>query len=200
MSCITCFEDYLAKCPDVINVFAQLPVLAPYENYTWTIRDKFDQIYSGSFITDEDGFWQIPVEDLPDGLLTSFSGEFLLQVQDSSCKPIKFKIAQEYDCISFHIKGGTFVKDTIGCNFECQPNAASQSSLVVFEDASTVTIPWAAYLALFGNNPTIQVYHLISPGVYQLANVAIQTVYVDGVLDSVEINNAGVATGYVVIS
>lgn len=199
MGCTTCFEDYIAKCPESISVFAQLPVLAPYENYTWTIRDKFDHIYSGSFITDEDGFWQIDIDDLPDGLLTSYSGQFLLQVQDSTCKPIKFKIAQEYDCISFHIKGGTFVKDTIGCNFDCQP-APNQSALVVFEDVASVTIPWAAYLGLFGNNPTIQVYHELSPGVYQLAEVAIQTVYEDGILQSIEIDNAGVATGYVVIS
>lgn len=200
MSCNRCFEDYLAKCNDVINVFAQLPVLAPYESYTWTITDKFDNIYSGTFITDADGFWQIDVDDLPEGLLTSYSGDFLLQVQDTTCKPIKFKVAQEYDCISFHIRGGTFVKDSLGCEFTCQPNSAGQSLLVTFEDVETVTVVWAAYLATYGNSPTIQVYHLLSPGVYQLVDVAIQTNYTDGVLTSIVVQNGGIATGYVVIS
>lgn len=200
MSCETCFPDFLAKCNEAINVYAQLPALPLYSSYRWVITDKFDKQYEGSFVVDENGFWEIDVDDLPEGLLTEYSGQFMLQVYDDSCKPVKFKIAQEYDCISFKVKGGTFVKDSLGCSFSCTPSPAGQSTLLPFTDAATVSITWAPYLSLYGNGPTIQVYHEVSAGVYQLVDVQVQQVTTDGVLTSIEINNGGVQTGYVVIS
>lgn len=200
MTCSTCFEDFIAKCNESINVYAQLPALAVYESYRWVISDKFDKQYEGSFVVDENGFWEIPVDDLPEGLLTEYSGDFKLQVYDDSCKPVKFKIAQEYDCIRFDIRGGTFEKNTIGCSFSCTPTPAGQSAIYPFEDQATVTITWAPYLATYGNNPTVQVYHETSPGVYQLVNVSIEQVFTDGVLTSIVVNNAGSQTGYIVIS
>jgi len=198
MSCNTCFEDYLVQCNSDVNVNAQL---APLSDYTWIITDKFDKQYSGEFTTDTDGFWQIPADDLPDGFLTQFSGTFKLQVQDASCKPVKFKIAQEYDCISFALKGGTRVKDTIGCDFSCTPAAGQQTQLQNFTNASTVSIPWTpGLLAMFGNSPTVQVFHLVYGGTYQLVNVEVQQVYTDGVLTSIEINNGGPENGYVLLS
>lgn len=120
-TCACCFSDFIAKCETEIQVFAQL---TPLETYTWVIKDKFDKLYQGEFTTDEQGFWTIPVDELPPGLLTEYSGQFTLQVQDSLCKPIKFKVAAEYDCIDFTIKGGTYEKNTLGCDFSCtEPTA-----------------------------------------------------------------------------
>lgn len=200
MGCNSCFEDFIAKCNTAINVYAQLPALPLYDSYKWVISDKFDHQYEGSFVVDENGFWEIVVDELPEGLLTQHSGDFKLQVYDSSCKPVKFKIAQEYDCISFNIKGGTFTKDYIGCNFDCVPTPAGQSAIVPFTDETEVTITWAPYLSLYGNNPVVQTYHESSPGVFQLVNVAIEQIFTDRVLTSININNAGVATGYIVVS
>ena len=200
MTCDTCFTDTLAKCNDTIKVYAQLPALSLYSSYRWVITDKFNNKYEGSFVPDEDGFFEIPVDELPEGLLTQYSGSFLLQVYGDGCKPVNFKIAQEVDCINFVIEGGTFVKDTLGCAFTCVPTPAGQSALYPFTDADTVSITWAPYLSIYGNNPTIQVYHLISPGVYQKVDVQIQQVFTDGVLTSIEIDNGGVNTGYIVIS
>lgn len=115
-TCTCCFEDYLVKCGETINVFAKLTANTQYK---WVVTDKFNRQYSGNFTTDADGFWTIPVADLPAGLLTEFSGEFKLQVfpTDDDCAPVKFQIAQVTDCISFTISAGTRVKDNLGCEF-----------------------------------------------------------------------------------
>lgn len=115
-TCTCCFEDYLVKCGETITVNAQLQ---PNEDYRWVITDKFDRQYEGAFTTDSDGFWQIPVSDLPAGLLTEFSGEFKLQVYGiaDDCHPVPFKIAQVTDCINFTVRAGTRVKDNLGCTF-----------------------------------------------------------------------------------
>lgn len=198
MNCNCCFVDFIAKCNLAIQVYAQL---APLSDFIWIITDKFGNKYQGEFTTDSDGFWEIPVDQLPSGLLTQYSGEFTLQVQDSGCKPTKFKIAAEYDCINFTVKGGTYEKDTIGCDFSCTPAAGSQTSMVQFEDDATVTITWTAgLLAAFGNSPSIQVYHETSPDVFQLVDVEVNQVFSSGVLQSVEIDNGGAATGYALIS
>lgn len=114
--CTWCFEDYVVKCDDEINVFAKL---TPTTNYKWVITDKFDRQYSGDFTTDADGFWVIPVADLPPGLLTEFSGQFKLQVfeGDSNCTPINFLIAQMTDCITFNVAAGERIKNNLGCEF-----------------------------------------------------------------------------------
>lgn len=200
MTCDTCFPDFIAKCNEAIQVYAQLPSLAAYESYKWVITDKFDKKYEGSFVVDENGFWEIPVDDLPEGLLTEYSGQFSLEVYDDACKPVKFKIAQEYDCIRFDVKGGTFTKDYIGCNFSCTEAPAGQSALFPFTDAATFDITWAPYLALYGNSPTVQVYHETSPGVFQLVSVQVQQIFTDGVLTTISIDNGGVQTGYVIVS
>lgn len=116
MSCAgTCFKDHLISVEDTIHVFAQL---SPSTGYTWRITSKFGKVYEGSVTTDADGFFDIPVNALPDGFFTEFSGDFKLEVLDTdSCKPVNFKVAQEYDCINFHVKGGTAVKDALGCEF-----------------------------------------------------------------------------------
>jgi len=198
MNCNCCFQDYLAKCNLSVQVYAQL---SPLSDYTWIIKDKFGNLYQGEFTTDSDGFWEIPVDQLPSGLLTQYSGEFTLQVQDAGCKPVKFKVAQEYDCINFTVKGGNHEKNNIGCNFSCTPAAGSQTQLFPFTDEDEITIPWTSgLLAAFGNSPVIQVYHLVSGTTYQLVDVGIQEVFTDGVLTSIIVSNAGPATGYILIS
>lgn len=198
MNCNCCFVDYIAKCNLSLQVYAQL---APLTDFIWIIKDKHGNLYQGEFTTDSDGFWQIPVDQLPSGLLTQYSGEFTLQVQDSGCKPVKFKVAQEFDCINFTVKGGTYEKDTIGCDFSCTPAAGSQTQLFPFTNDDEITITWTAgLLAAFGNSPVIQVFHLVSGTTYQLVDVAIQEVFTDGVLTSIIVTNGGIATGYVLIS
>lgn len=115
-TCTCCFDDYLVKCTDTINVFAKLEAA---RTYVWVITDKFNRQYSGEFTTDADGFWQILVEDLPAGLLTEFSGNFSLQVypNTTACAPVKFLVAQEVECIQFTMRAGTREKNNLGCEF-----------------------------------------------------------------------------------
>lgn len=115
-TCTCCFEDYLVKCSTNINVFAKLQ---PATAYLWVITDKFERQYQGDFTTDADGFWVIPVADLPAGLLTEFSGEFKLQVYPTTdnCAPVKFQVSQITDCIVFGVRAGTREKDNLGCEF-----------------------------------------------------------------------------------
>lgn len=198
MECNYCFQDYLAKCNLEIQVYAQL---SPLTDYTWIITDKFGNKYQGEFTTDADGFWTIPVDELPPGLLNQYSGTFTLEVQDSGCKPAKFKVAQEYDCINFGIKGGTYEKNTLGCSFECSPAAGTQTTLIPFTNDDEITITWTAgLLAAYGNSPMIQVYHETAPNTFQLVDVTIEHVFTDGVLTSIVVTNAGPATGYILIS
>lgn len=196
--CCTCFNDFLAKCTDEITVYAQL---SPLTSYRWVISDKFNKKYEGDFTTDSDGFWTIPVADLPAGLLTEYSGLFTLEVMDSGCKPVNFKVAQEFSCIDFVVKGGTYEKNTLGCDFSCTPVAGDQNLLYPFQDEDVITINWTSgLLASFGSSPSIQVYHEIEPNVYQLVDVAVQTIFTDGILTSIVVTNSGPATGYVLIS
>lgn len=119
-NCECCFTDYIAKCETELRVYAQLD---PATEYTWVITDKFSKKYQGDFTTDADGFWSILVDELPAGLLTEYSGLFTLEVMDAGCKPVKFKVAQEYSCIDFTVKGGTYEKNTLGCDFACEEGA-----------------------------------------------------------------------------
>jgi hypothetical protein len=116
-TCTCCFEDYLVKCDTVIRVNAKLD---PNTGYVWIITDKFNREYSGQVETNNDGYFDIPVEDLPAGLLTEYSGNFTLQIQavNATCGPIRFRMAQEYDCINFTMRAGTHEKNFLGCTFE----------------------------------------------------------------------------------
>lgn len=196
--CCTCFTDFIAKCNTELTVYAQL---IPLTDYRWIITDKFSKKYEGDFTTDSDGFWSIPVADLPAGLLTEYSGLFTLEVQDTGCKPTKFKVAQEYTCIDFTVKGGTYEKNTLGCDFSCSPAIGNQTGLFPFTDEDEVAIEWTSgLLTAYGNSPSVQVFHSVGPNSYQLVDVAVQHVFTDGVLTSILVDNAGVATGYVLIS
>lgn len=198
ITCDCCFTDYIAKCNTELTVYGQL---APLTDYTWVIIDKFSKEYSGEFTTDADGFWSIPVDELPAGLLTEYSGLFTLKVMDSGCKPVRMKIAQQYDCIDFVVKGGTYEKDTLGCDFSCSPATGSQTGIFPFTSASTFDIEWTTALRnAFGNNPSVQIYHEIAPDTYQLVDVSVQQLFDSGLLQEIQISNGGVASGYALIS
>lgn len=194
-NCNCCFNDFLAKCETEVVINTNLTAFA---SYRWVITDKFGNKYEGDATAGAEGGLTIPVAELPSGMLTQYSGEFTLQIYDSTCGPIKFYLTGEYDCVTFNIVGGTFVKNEIGCENTCIGGASNV--LISFTDAATVDIDYSLYSALLGNNPLIQVYHETSPNVYQLVNVSIEQIRSNGTLTDISIDNAGVATGYVLIS
>lgn len=201
MGCNSCFEDYLVKCVDEITVYGQL---APLSTYSWVIKDKAGRRFSAEFTTDSAGFWTIPIEDLPDGLLTEHSGTFSLSVQDAdTCKPKTMKVAKEVDCIQFEIYAGTFLKDALGCNFQCQGSTGALSTIVNYESVNEKVIPYTAeMLANFGAAPTVQVYSLVAgeTDVFEIISVPITQVYTSGVLTSITVGNLTGLEGYIIIN
>lgn len=199
MSCGHTFFDHISNCNTAIRVNA---LLQPATPYTWCIRDKFDKEYTGVSISNADGFIDIDLVDLPDGFFTPFSGSFCLTILDGQCHKIDFKMTKYYDEIHFDVKGGTRVKDALGCDFDCIPGAGtSNSAIFTFTDQAIVAIPWTSLLkSIYGNTPTVDVYFEITPGVYQkqegLAVTLVGSVYN---LTEIDIDNGGPATGYVLI-
>jgi hypothetical protein len=122
--CSCCFTDTLAKCEEEIRLFITLPV---YASYRWVITDKFGHKYQGTLTPHADGGYAIPVDELPAGLLTQYSGSMKLEIfeeGDSACSPVNFFAAGMYDCIEFSITGGTFEKNNLGCEVECSGEAS----------------------------------------------------------------------------
>ena len=114
--CSCCFTDTLAKCETGIKLNIILPV---YGDYRWVITDKFGHKYQGALAADR----IIPVDELPAGLLTQYSGVMKLEIFEAGtedCGPEKFLVAGRYDCIEFEITGGTFEKNNLGCEVECE--------------------------------------------------------------------------------
>jgi hypothetical protein len=200
MSCNCLFSDHICKCipyDDFIHINTSL---TPAGSYTWIITDKFGHEYSGTVTAELDGTLQIPIAQLPDGMMSQYAGRFLIQLQDAdACGALNFPMTKMYDGIELEVRGGTHEKNTIGCEVQCS-GAGTQNILIPFTDVSTVTLDWSAYADAIGNNPSIQVYHLIAPGVYQLVSVAIQQIRSNGTLTTVEVDNGGPATGYVLLS
>ena len=196
--CSCCFTDTLAKCETTIQVNA---MLEPESWYRWVITDKFGNMHEGEVQTDGNGFFSIPVADLPAGLLTQYSGSFKLQVFQlyAACAAEKFKVAGIFDCIEFSITGGTFTKNNLGCDFDCMASA-QQSALIPFTEDAEVIVDWSLYSASLGNAPTVSVYHEVSAGIYQLVSVMVEQTRVDGYLTAININNGGPNTGYIIIN
>lgn len=200
MGCSDAFHDFISNCNTTLRVNA---LLLPATTYTWVITDKFQKEYSGTALTNGDGFMDIAIADLPEGFFTEFSGAFHLEIfETDTCKKASFKMARYYDAIDFDVKGGTRVKDSLGCDFACDAEGGDGNSAVFpFTDAATVSIPWTALLkSLYGNTPDVSVYHEIAPDTYQLVNVSV--VYVGGVYDpsEIQIDNGGAAAGYILVS
>lgn len=198
MSCSEVFRDFLVKCSDRIRLNIILPIL-PYAAYSWLITDKFGNQFTGTLLQDDDGYF-IDLEDLPAGLLTEFSGDFVVKIlrNDLECKPTPLLVAKYYDSIEFCVRPGSREKDYLGCKVDCEVAPIGGSVMIPFEDQDIVVIPWTSNMqTLFGDTPIVQVYHEISSGVYQLVSVAVE---MDSPLTSVTITNAGPATGYVIIN
>jgi hypothetical protein len=117
--CSSVFTDFISNCQDYLTVNAALD---PTTAYKWVITDKFGKSYSNEIITDDDGYFTIPVTDLPAGLLSSYSGQFKLEIfttggvyGDIQCQKLQIPIAKYYDSIEFEVRGGTNEKSNIGC-------------------------------------------------------------------------------------
>lgn len=202
MGCSTCYEDFLCKCiPYNSNVVINTSV--PDGDYTVRLTDSQGNKFDAEATKVAAGL-EFSVTGFPDGFFSAQESKFTLEVfrtdVTGSCAPVRIPMVSFVECIGISVVGGSIDKSEIGCTLECAPTVAGQAALVTFTNQSTINIPWAPFLAVYGNNPNIQVYHLVSGSTYQLANVSIQTNYVNGVLDSIVIDNGGSATGYVSIS
>lgn len=200
MSCNQAFFDHISNCNTAIRVNA---LLTPARPYTWVISDKFGHEYAGESITNADGFMDIAVADLPDGLLTPYSGEFKIVIYEDVCRKATFKLAKEYDSITFTVAGGTREKDNIGCDFSCSTdgNGPANSAVFPFTNVANLVIPWTNFLkSLYGSTPTAQVYHEVAPGEFQLVSVAVTMVGGPYDLTEIDVDNGGPATGYLLIS
>jgi hypothetical protein len=111
MVCPTCYQDYISKCSNTLTVNAQLD---PDTDYKWLIEDKFGHHYSGLLTTDGGGLAVVDLSELPEGLLTPYSGFFQLQIKTLGEINALTIGSTQYDCIEFYIKGGTEVKTYLG--------------------------------------------------------------------------------------
>lgn len=197
MSCEICFTDYICACSDSVVINTRL---TPGVTYYWKVEDKFDKIYAGAVVAESDGRLIIPVSELPAGILNQYNGDFILSFSDSvSCGTIAVPLAKKYDCIRLEVRGGTHTKDTIGCDVPCSAGTG-ETVIIPFTDTEEITVDWSLYSGTMGNNPLIQIYHEISANVFQVASVAIQQIRVNDVLTEIIVNNAGPATGYILIT
>lgn len=111
MSCSNCFTDTISNCQTNLTVRT---LLTPATTYRWIITDKFGKKYSNTAVANASGYLVIPVTQLPEGMLTSYSGDFKMEIQDTVGKEIVFKMVGEYTCIEFTVTGGSYEKSTIG--------------------------------------------------------------------------------------
>jgi hypothetical protein len=116
MSCKTCFEDYICKCVPYDEVIV-IRTNVDEGIYTFIITDSSGRKFTGPATRTGSGSLEIAIADLPEGLLTEFSGDFSIQIfNEEACNtPVALPLVKEYDCISLSIVGGTIEKNTIGC-------------------------------------------------------------------------------------
>lgn len=112
MNCDTSFHDFLSNCEDSIVVYAQLE---PAEDYDIVITDKFGNQHKHTYTANESGFLQILTADFPPGLFNPHVGDLKLEIFTWDCNRVNFRIAKNYDAITFNIKGGTREKHNLGC-------------------------------------------------------------------------------------
>lgn len=114
MECNSVFEDYISNCNTAIEVNAQFDVLTLIK---WVITAPSGNEYYGENTTDAQGHLDIPISELPAGLLNQFGGTFILQFFDTpyQCRKINFVIGKQYDSIAFTVKAGNNQKPNLGC-------------------------------------------------------------------------------------
>lgn len=134
MDCKFPFSDYLVQCPTGVQVNLVADA-GPYAALRWMITDKFDNEYSGSVITNGNGGFVIPIDELPAGLLNPHAGQFTLQVLDTDRddKVVPIIVAGYYDAITFNVKAGSRVKDNLGVEVECTSGSGGGSTEEYFE-------------------------------------------------------------------
>lgn len=116
--CTPCFKDYISCGLTQILVAGTLDASAAY---IWIITTPMDAKYSDEVTTDTNGNFIIQVSSLPDGLLNPYAGEFTLTVvandayQCNSSTWNDTAYCDSYDCISFEVRNGDHVKNTLGC-------------------------------------------------------------------------------------
>lgn len=99
-----CKEIVLKCCPDEIMLEAGLDANT---KYIWSLEDKvLGNTYEGNSTTDAESVLVIDTENLPEGLLNSEAGPFILTLKkdDEEKTPAKLRFSsKDYDCglISF---------------------------------------------------------------------------------------------------
>lgn len=140
MECNRSFHDYIIQCPEGINVNL-VADSGPYAALEWQITDKFDNQYTGTVVTNGNGGFIIPVEDLPAGLLTAYSGDFELKVLDTDRdnRPVPILVAGYYDSIQFSIGKGNRIKDNLGEVVDCSGVSTAAGASQEFTGDGTTT-------------------------------------------------------------
>jgi hypothetical protein len=110
-TCETCFQTEIPSCSDSILLKAGLD---PNNTFTWVITDKFGNKYSAEAVSDDDGFLEIDIEELPEGLLTPFAGTFELTILNAGGETVSFIYNDTtYTCIQFTVFDSTGVLQAI---------------------------------------------------------------------------------------
>lgn len=121
LQCNNAYEDFLVACGYFIRVNS---VFNAGALYTWVLSDKFGNEYSGVVTTDGSALFDIPVSDLPEGILNPHAGMFTLRIKEGEdpavCDWMMLHMAGKYDGINFYVKGGTHVKNELGCDPNCE--------------------------------------------------------------------------------
>jgi hypothetical protein len=141
-------------------------------------------------------------------LLNSYAGEFELTVKELySCGEVNLNMRAAYKSILFRINAGSFVKNDLGCTYQCIPSSGASGNSAVFLLAAndeTFHLDWSTLLASFyGNDPVVQVYLKVSEDSesYQLSNVSVIKNQTGYGLASIDIDLGGpVFGGYVLIA
>ncbi len=121
MVCDKCYEDYISCGNETILVAATLTAFTAYKYLLTTPQGA---IYSGDVTTDGNGNFSIDVSTLPNGILNPYAGKFILTVTADDAYQCGTEIwndsayCDSFSCISFEVKNGDFIKNTLGCPCE----------------------------------------------------------------------------------
>lgn len=120
MACLPCFKDWISCGNESLSIVG---TLLPATAYNWILENK-GAVYSGEATTDANGYFTIPVSELPDGLLNPYAGTFQLTINANDAYQCNSSTWNDsayctpYDCILFEVVNGTAVKNTLGCPCE----------------------------------------------------------------------------------
>lgn len=114
-TCAECYRYTIPSCP--ADAFELPTGLMAGTEVSWSITDKFGNIWKGSGEIDSDGMIQIPVDAFEDGTFNPYAGIFkfqILSVGDPDaviCEGIEITICNvDYACIAFDVANITEVE------------------------------------------------------------------------------------------